>query len=221
MEYVHQFLGDSITSGYNDDSGRFGLTNKGISFHRFIDQVNAGQAFDHVFFNLGCSGLTVPKYCKRGMGFVRHGGSRITSMQVSIWSPNVPSGQSSPYQVSAQAFSDNLAALISLENECISKGILFMPFFAYPSPFDLSVNSFQALWNNTQSLKTRWPHLRDLFVGTAWQDSATTTTYKFANGAAVGDATHPVVDCYTALTAQDVLLFPSAFASAKTFYNFT
>ena len=220
MKYIEPWIGDSVTAGYNDHASRSGLTNKGVAFRSCVDQFNAGATFDRISYNLGCSGFTVPQYCKRAMGIVRHGGAKIAAINVSIWSPNVPAGQTSPYQATAPAFAANLAALLALEAECIAQGVLFKPFFIYPSPFALSTASFQAIWDNTQALKARWPHQRDLFVGTPWQDPAVTTTYKMADGAAIGDATHPTTLCYAALAAQEAILGPTSHEVAKAFYGF-
>lgn len=214
MKYIEPWFGDSITSGYNDHAGRSALTNKGVAWRSCIDQFNTGVPFDRVPYNVGCSGLTVAQYCKRAMAFARHGSVKIEAINVSIWSPNVPSN------ASPAAFAANLAALLALEAECISQGVLFKPFFIYPSPYSQTPVRLQAIWDNTQALKARWPHQRDLFVGTPWQDPAVTTTYKFADGVATGDGTHPTTLCYADLAAQEAILGPTSHEVAKGFYGF-
>ena len=217
MKYNEEWIGDSITAGYSDHASRSALTNKGVAWRICVDQFNAGVPFDRVPYNLGCSGFTVPQYCKRAVGLIRHGGAKIAALNISIWSPNRPAGKPVSYHTTPEAFAENLAALLAVEAECIAQGVLFKPFFIYPSPFEVN---YQALWDNTQALKARWPHLRDLFVGTAWQDPSVTTTYKMADGAAIGDATHPTTLCYAALAAQEAILGPTSHEVAKGFYGF-
>lgn len=208
------WVGDSITEGFSDNMpvSCYGLPGR---FQR--DAMQAATVIRQ-HLNLGCSGSLVGQYIDIAKQWISATPDSITVCVVSVWSPNIPSGEGFSWAYDAANLSDMRDELQAFEPWLLERSKVFVPAFIAGSPLGQDDGTQVRLQAHREACAELWPWMLDF--NDAIQDPAKPLGPWMLMPTYCGDATHPNADGYDKMYADHSASFESKVDLAIAAYGF-